>query len=78
MKKIVFLALFCSGCFITQNHCVKMEADKFIGTVPGFGEINVENFRYWKSPAKAKENESVYEVPEVFWTGKTHGKDEGQ
>lgn len=65
---ITFLGcLLFSGCLTTMNHCVKIEADKFIGTVPGFGEINVENFRYWKAPAKAKEGENVYEVPEMFW-----------
>ena len=70
MKKILLVCLFCSGCFVTQDHCVKLEASKFIGTVPGFGEINVEDFKYWKAPAKANMDENVYEVPEVFWTGK--------
>lgn len=67
---LVLLVAISSGCFTTMNHCVKIEADKFIGTVPGFGEINVENFRYWKAPSKAREGEDVYEVPDVFWTGK--------
>lgn len=55
------------GCITTRDHAVRMTADKFIGTVPGFGEINVENFRYWKAPARGREGQTIYELPEMFW-----------
>lgn len=69
MIRFMLVLLFCGGCITTRNHAVKIEADRFIGTIPGFGEVNVENFRYWKAPAKGQSGESVYEVPDAFWTG---------
>ena len=78
MIRFMLVLLFCGGCITTRNHAVKIEADKFIGTIPGFGEVNVENLRYWKAPAKAKNDEEVYEIPSVFWEGKEQRKETGR
>lgn len=71
MKKLFLLLLlffFLIGC-VSQKHYIKLEAEKFIGTIPGFGEVNVENFKYWKAPGKANSDENIYEIPDSFWTG---------
>lgn len=70
MKKILLLLLFCSGCFTTQNHAVRLDADTFFGAVPGFGEIRGEGLRYIKIPLKGKTDENIYEIPETFWKEK--------
>lgn len=71
--KILFLLLLLleAGC-VSQKHYIKLEAEKFIGTIPGFGEVNVDNFRYWKAPGKADTDENIYEIPDSFWSGEFH------